>query len=128
MATVVAYGGGQLPNSGNLSSAQTGDGASTNIIDRGAVTERPAQLKITTTIGATPTCTYLIEGSADGSSWFPVTYADSATPTTLSFATFVITTATTVLKHLQADQPWRFLRINYSSNTNVTNTADVWIF
>lgn len=115
------------PNKADLSTGQTGNGASTNIVDRGGATG-PALLTITTTVGATPTCTYAIEGSADGSGWFPVAYADAATPETMSVATFAITTATTARKILRADHPWRFLRITYSANTNVTNTANVWIF
>jgi hypothetical protein len=127
MATISAVGGGTLPNTANLSTAQTGTGASTNIADSGA-SVAPALVKITTTIGATPTCTYAIEVSPDGTNWFPGAYADSATPTTVSVATFTITTATTVFKVMQANQAWRFIRITYSANTNVTNTADVWIF
>jgi hypothetical protein len=111
----------------NLSTAQTGNGASTNIADRGGAVG-PALLKITTAIGASPTCTYAIEGSADGTNWFPVAYCDSATPETISVATFVITTATTVFKILRPNHPWRYLRITYSANTNVTNTADLSTF
>jgi len=110
----------------NLSTAQTGNGQSTNIVDRGDSND-VALLKITTTIGATPTCTYAIEGSADGTNWFNIAYADSATPTTISVATFVITTATTVYKIIQPNVPVRFLRVTYSVNTNVTNTADIWV-
>lgn len=115
------------PDNAVLSSAQTGNGQSTNIADRGGA-RGPALLKITTTVGATPTCTYAVEGSADGTNWFAIAYADSATPTTVSVATFAITTATTVYKLLQVDQPWRFVRLTYSANTNVTSTADVWTF
>src|SRR5690242_11155556 len=113
----------------NLSSAQTGNGQSTNVADRGPFNAgHVALLKITTTVGASPTCTYAIEGSADGSNWFSVAYADSATPETVSVATFAITTATTVYKLLRANHPWQFLRVTYSANTNVTNTADVFFF
>jgi hypothetical protein len=128
MSTIQALGGEQLPNSASLSATQTGNGTSTNVVDRGAAVERSALLRITTTVGATPTCTYAIEGSADGTNWFAVSYADSATPDTGSVATFAITTATTVYKILRPGQPWRYLRITYSANTNVTNTADIWIF
>lgn len=114
-------------NTANLSTAQTGNGASTNILDRGGSTD-VALVKITTTIGATPTCTYAIEGSPDGTNWYSVPYADSATPTTVSVATFVITTATTAYKIVQPNVPVRYLRLTYSANTNVTNTADVWVF
>ena|SRR5690242_16031503 len=115
------------PDSVNLSTAQTGNGQSTNVADRGG-SRGPALLKITTTVGATPTVTVAVEGSADGTNWFNIPYADSATPTTVAVATFAITTATTVYKLLQVDQPWRYVRLTYSANTNVTTTADVWTF
>lgn len=126
MATVSAFGGGNLSNTASLSSAQTGTGPSTNIADSGAGTG-PCLVKITTTVGATPTVTVAIEGSEDGTNWFPVPYADSATPATASVATFAITSATTVYKHLLPNYAWRYVRLNYSANTNVTLTADVWI-
>lgn len=115
------------PDSVTLSTAQTGNGQSTNAADRGGA-RGPALLKITTTVGATPTVTVAVEGSADGTNWFNIPYADSATPTTVAVATFAITTATTVYKLLQVDQPWRYVRLTYSANTNVTTTADVWTF
>lgn len=127
MATVEANPTpGAPPDTVNLSNAQTGTGASTNVADRGG-SIRPALLKITTTVGATPTCTYALEASADGTNWFACPYSDSATPTTVSVATFAITTATTVYKHLLTDYAWRYFRITYSANTNVTNTADIWV-
>jgi hypothetical protein len=128
MATQQALGGDRFPNSARLSTDQTGDGASTDIVDRGAAVERPALIAITTVVGATPTCTYALEGSADGVSWWAVPHADPAAPDTWSVATFDITTAGTTRRILQPGQPWRFLRVVYSANTNVTNTADVIVF
>lgn len=128
MATIQALGGDRLPNTASLSQAQAGNGVSTNIVDRGAAVDRPAMVTITTTVGATPTCTYAIEGSADGANWFRVAHADIATPDVPTVDTFVITTAGTTLKICRPDQPWRYLRLTYSANTNVTNTADIWIF
>ncbi len=127
MATVDATPVGGTPDAASLSAAQTGNGQSTNVADRGGV-RGPALVKVTTTIGATPTCTYAIECSPDGTNWFPAPYADSATPTTISVATFVVTTATTLYKILITDMPWRYVRMTYSANTNVTNTCDVWTF
>lgn len=128
MATIVISNPGKPgPNSAALSVAQTGSAVSTNVCDRGG-TFGPALVTIVTTIGATPTCTYAIEVSVDGSDWFAGAYADVATPGTTSVATFVITTATTARKILIADQPWRYARITYSSNTNVTNTASIATF
>lgn len=121
MAILSAWGSQTV----NLSSGQTGNGASTNVADRGDG-RGAALLKITTTVGATPTCTYAIEGSADGTNWFAVAYADSATPSTVVVTTFAITTATTAYKIVQANVPVKFLRVSYSANTNVTNTVDMF--
>lgn len=129
MALIIAQGGGVGgPNTANLSNAQTGNGVSTNIVDRGGFTVTPSLLKVTTTIGATPTVTLALEVSPDNTNWFAGAYADSATPETLSVATFAITTATTVWKILRVLHPWRYFRITYSANTNVTTTADIWVF
>lgn len=109
-----------------LSAAQTGNGVTTNVVDR-AGTLGPAQVVITTTVGATPTCTYLLEGSLDGSAWVAQEYADSATPATKTTVTFVITTATTKTLIVSDNVPWRFLRLTYSLNTNVTNSVDALV-
>jgi hypothetical protein len=111
----------------NLSTGQTGNGASTNIVDRDA-SVGPVCLRLTTAIGATPTCTYAIEGSVDGTNWFAIQYADQASPQTLVITTFVITTAVTVHKLIPANIPVRYLRVSYTSNTNVTNTLDAFTF
>lgn len=130
MATVNALGAGSVAN---LSTGQTGNGVSTNIVQRRSDPNalRPALLRIVTTIGATPTCTYLIEGSPDGVSWFPLPTQDvtaQGAPGALTSATFVITTATTTWRLLPVDAPWTFVRVTYSANTNVTNTADVFAY
>jgi len=127
LATLDAYSSGGPPDQVNLSSAQTGNGVSTNIGDRGPAIGS-ALVKVTTTVGATPTVTIAIEGSPDGTNWYSVPYADSATPTTVSVATFVVTTATTNWKIVQANAPVRFLRLNYTANTNVTITTDLFCY
>jgi multisubunit Na+/H+ antiporter MnhC subunit len=111
----------------NLSAAQAGNGASANVLDRGGSTG-PVLLRLVTAIGATPTCTYAVEGSPDGTNFFPVQYADSASPQTLVVTTFVITTAITAFKLVPANIPVRYLRVTYSANTNVTNTLDAFIY
>ena len=85
-------------------------------------------MKITTTVGSTPTVTINFEGSADGVNWFNVAYATAAAPETVVVTAVVITSATTNYYILRPNHPWRFLRLNYSANTNVTSTADVWAF
>lgn len=109
-----------------LSAAQVGNGNSTNTYDHGYSWLRAgALIRLTTAIGATPTCTYALQGSPDNANWSSLTYADSATLTTFTTATFVITTAVTVMKYIPPGQPYRYFRLLYSLNTNVTNTADI---
>jgi hypothetical protein len=128
MATIVGVGGGGLPDGITLSSAQTGNGASTNVVDRGGGLEA-AMVTITTAIGATPSVTVDIQGSADGVNWFNAPYSLPASPATLAVAALTITTAGLTRVFLAANFPWRYLRLNYSANTNVTITdATAWIF
>lgn len=111
-----------------LSTAQTGNGDSTNVIDRG--TDRmgkPGAIVITTTVGATPTVTVNIQGSADGTAFYNIPYALVATPSTFTVAAITITTATTTTYLLQVDQAWRYVKLVYSANTNVTITATDYV-
>lgn len=109
-----------------IANAQAGTGPTTDIADRGPSHKvNGTVVQIYTAIGATPTCTYAIEVSADGTNWVAATYADSATPSTDVATTFVITTANTVRKIVKHTQAWRYVRVNMSANTNVTNTIDV---
>src|ERR1700704_3571397 len=94
----------------SLSAAQAGSGPAANVLDRGG-SSGPVLLRLVTTIGATPTCTYAVEGSPDNVNFFPVQYADSGSPQTLVITTFVITTAVTALKLIPALIPVRFLRV-----------------
>lgn len=110
----------------NLSTAQTGNGDSTNTMDRGYTLGGSCLLKITTTVGATPTVTINVQGSMDGTNFFNVAYAVSGTPETPAVAAIVITTATTNYYILRAAHPWRFLKLVYSANTNVTLTVDAF--
>jgi len=96
MATLaVDVGAPYSPAAVSLCTALAGSVPTTNIIDRGGRTG-PVLRRSSTTVGATPTCTYLVEGSADGTSFFAIPYADPASPTVVSVATFgPVTTATT---------------------------------
>jgi hypothetical protein len=121
-------GGGSVAN---LATGQTGNGVSTNVGQRRSDTSRAGLLRIVTTVGSTPTCTYFIEGSPDGVSWFPLASQDITTagaPGSLTSATFTITSATTTWKLLPVDWPWAYVRITFSANTNVTNTVDVFAY
>lgn len=130
MATVIAVGGSGTANTASLAAGQAGNGQATNIVDRGLRVDHtaPALLKITTAVGLTPTCTYLIEGSADGANWFPLPWIDTAAAIAGSVATFLLTAAGTVYRTIPAGYPWRYLRVTFSINTNTTNTVDIWVF
>lgn len=110
----------------NLSTAQTGNADSTNTMDRGYTLGGACLLKITSTIGATPTVTVNILGSMDGTNFYNVAYAVAATPETPVVAAITITTAVTGYYILRGNHPWRFLKINMSANTNVTLTVDAF--
>jgi hypothetical protein len=127
MAKLQAIGAGGMPDSVLLSTAQTGNGNSTDTLDRLGGLEA-CLLEITTTVGATPTVTVDVQGTADDVGWWNVPYADIATPSTWAVAALVITTAGTRRLILPANIPWRGLRLVYSANTNVTTTAKVTVF
>lgn len=125
-AAVVEFVGGlqSLPGV-TLGSAQTGNTDTTNTADRGSM-RGSCLLKVTTTVGATPTVTVNILGSADGTNFYNIAYATSAAPETVAVAAITITSATTNYYILRPGHPWRFVKLNYSANTNVTLTADTW--
>lgn len=112
------------PSAVVIGSAQTGNGDTTDTVDRGA-NRGPGAVLITTTVGATPTVTANILGSDDGTTFWNIPYALVATPSTFVVSAITITTAVTTTYLLQANQPWRFLKVNYSANTNVTITTTV---
>jgi hypothetical protein len=84
-----------------------------------------ALVRIVSTIGATPTATLAIQGSTDNSTWANANYADYLTPGTLVSTNLTITTAGTVIKLVPAGQAFRYLSVNVSADTNVTNTVDI---
>src|SRR5574343_389933 len=109
-----------------LSSAQTGNGDSTNVADRG-LSQRGGSVVLTSAIGATPTVTVNIQGSVDGVTWFNIPYALVATPRTFVLTAMTITTEGTTTYLLQELVFWRYLKLAYSANTNVTLTATAYL-
>lgn len=110
-----------------LSTAQTGNGDSTNTADRGTNVGQPAAIVITSTVGATPTVTVNIQGSVDGTNFYNVAYSLVATPETVAVAAITITTAVTTTYLLRPNHAWRFVKLVYSANTNVTLTATAYL-
>lgn len=122
-AVIEVVAGTQNVPAVNLGTAQTGNADTTNTVDRGS-SRGPAVVKVVSTIGATPTVTVNILGSMDGTNFFNVAYATTAAPETPVVSAITITTATTGHYILRPSHPWRYLKLNYSANTNVTLTAD----
>jgi len=113
---------------GNLQTAQTGNADSTNTVQRsgGDANLRPPVLRIVSTIGATPTVTVNIKGSAENTTFWNVAYSPlGAAPGDWSVAPLVITTAVTALYMLMPNQPWTYIKLVMTLNTNVTLTSDI---
>lgn len=123
MATLAARASARNPEVVNMCAQLAGNVVTTNIVERGP-SHKGGCVRITTALGSTPTCTYLIEVSPDGSAWSNATYADISTPTVDVSTTFVLNTATVATKIIKQPALWRFLRVTMSANTNITNTID----
>ena len=121
MATLQAHPGSATV----LGTAQTGNGDSTNTAQR--THSGPGAVVITTTVGATPTVTVNIQGSVDGTNFYNIPYALVATPETLTVAAITITTAVTTTYLLRPTHAWRFLKLAFSANTNVTTTSSAYL-
>ena len=120
------------PATVNLSTSQTGNADSTNTLDRGNINDANVLLKIVSVVGSTPTVTIACKVSYDATTWYdaPTTAgavsATNAAPTWAALA-LVVATATTnwiVVKGSGLEYPWRYLKLVYSLNTNVTLTVD----
>lgn len=124
MAVLDTYGGAPAL----LSNAQTGNGDSTNTAFREIRDPvRGGAVIITSVVGATPTVTVNIQGSVDGTNFYNIPYALVATPETLTVAAITITTAVTTTYLLRPNHFWRYLKLVYSANTNITLTATAYL-
>lgn len=112
-----------------LSSAQTGNADSTNTASRPLLPggTQGGAIVITSAVGATPTVTVNILGSVDGTNFFNIPYALVATPKTFVITAITITTAVTTTYLLEETIPFRYVKLNYSANTNVTLTATCYL-
>ncbi len=77
-----------------------------------------------TAIGATPTVTWKIQGSMDGTNWFDVAYVTDANDT-VSVATRTMTTVSTQIAFLSnpVARRYNYYRLVTTANTNVTYKA-----
>ena len=84
-------------------------------------------VKITSTIGSTPTVTVNLQGSMDGTAWYNVPYALVATPRTFVLTAVTITTAVTTTYLLQEEVAYQFFKFVTTANTNVTLAATAYL-
>ena len=87
---------------------------------------RTPAIVITSTVGATPTVTADIRGSVDGANWHNVPYSLVGTLNTYAVGAITITTATTTLYQLQGGQAWQYVRVEFTSNLNVSLTTTLY--
>ena len=86
----------------------------------------PGAVVLTSVIGTAPqTCKVDIEGSVDGTTFYNVPYALIATPSTFVVTQITVTTSVSTTYLLQSAQPYRFLRLKFSSSTNILFSATV---
>jgi hypothetical protein len=104
----------------------TGDSAiaprttATDVLGPGAV--------VVSNVGTgSPTFTYTIQGSVDGTNYFNIPYALVATPSTFVVTAITTTTTNTITYLLQANQPWQFLKLNISALTTETVDATAYL-
>lgn len=113
------------PAGTTVANAATGN-AATSVFDLGKHhVANVVAVRVVTTIGATPTASFDIQGSNDQATWSSLNFEDSGSPGTFAPTPFVITTATTVVKYVALAQKVRYIRVNVTSNTNVTYTIDI---
>ena len=77
---------------------------------------------VITTIGATPTVTVQLQGSHDSTNWVGTVFVDDSDTTQTKLLSLVITAAVTKGLVKVNNGYYRFWRLSFFSNTNVTIT------
>lgn len=116
MATFVNTGGATV-----MGTSQTGN-VTTDTVARANMTT-PAAIVITNVAGGGPTVTANIQGSVDGVNFFNIPYALVGAPSTFVLTAITITASVTTAYLLQPNQPWKYVNVAYSANTNETLTT-----
>lgn len=104
--------------------AATSTGNNTHTAQRADAGDAYAFEMEVTAIGATPTITWVIQGSMDNVNFFPIAYITDATDT-VAVAGRVMTTVSTQIEFLAnpAARQYAYWRLVTSANTNVTYRA-----
>jgi hypothetical protein len=89
---------------------------------------KPGGAVVVSNVGTgSPTFTFTIQGSADGTNFFNIPYALVATPSTFVVAAITTTTTNTITYLLQPNQGWNFLKLNISALTTETVQATAYL-
>lgn len=128
--TIIRGGG----NAVNLATAQAANAVSTNVAV-GRFTDRQQQASILRIIAATGTaCDYLLEGSGDGTSFYPLPWENilgsvTAAATTRQSGLFHVAAAGTFYLLVSVDVPWTQFRVTSSGQVgSMVNTYDLWSY
>ena len=76
-------------------------------------------------IGATPTVTWKVQVSDDGSAWFDAQYVTDSSDTVATAAITATTVSTAIVFLRLKDRDWRLVRLVVSANTNVTYRSEL---
>lgn len=114
-----------------MATALAGNTVATNTVnrrsDQGVL--KPSILRIIATVGSA--CTYAIDGSPDGTFYYPLPYSDwtvAGVPGATTSAVYVIGTTGTFWLMIPVNEPWSVLRVTMSSNTAMINQLDIWCY
>lgn len=124
----------QLWNPGGAARTALCAGLGGNVVASNTVNRRadqnvlkPSIMRIIGTVGTA--CSYTIEGSPDGTFFFPLPYIDYSTPGPVGVSTsavYTVAAAGTWWLTLPVNEPWSVLRVTMSANTNMVNQIDCW--
>src|ERR1700744_6127243 len=123
-----------FPAGTTLASGLTGTGDSTVLtcFSGAKYFTNDVMIRVTSTIGATPTATYNIFASSDGTTFTAVNHALIATPNTFVATAVTVTTATTAVYRIAGSTllalKSKAIKVTISANTNVTFAIDAWDF
>lgn len=105
----------------------TGSELTLGTLDGGSPFDQVVAVQVeVTAVGATPTMTFQLEGTLDGTNWFAVArYSESSD--TVDVTAVTVTAVSRTVKYVDTiKRPLLKLRVNVTANTNVTFNAKAW--
>lgn len=108
-------------------SGSTGNNTHSSVFVNGTYEAVAFQFRVTA-VGATPTVTWKVQGSADGTNWYDVAYVTDASDTAATTGR-TMTAVGAQIEWLSnpVARRYKYFRLVTSANTNVTYTADLFL-